>query len=70
VVSVLIATPFLVMFLGPFVRRFLPLANFLVLPLVAASPFLIAVLVWRIKLWLQGNRGTPLAVLPTNNIST
>ena len=69
-VSVVLAIPFLIMFLGPNVQRFLPLANFLVLPLIAASPFLIAALVWRIQLWLKGKRGTTLAALPPNNIST
>jgi hypothetical protein len=67
-VLLLIAVPFLLMIPIPPVRRFLPLANFLMILLLAATPFVIAILVWRIKLWLQARRGTPSMALPPDSI--
>jgi hypothetical protein len=54
-------------FLRPAVPYFLALVNIFFLPLLlAATPFLIAILVWRIKRWHQGKQGMPLAPLPPN----
>ena len=63
----LMASPLLIKFDLPFVQRSLAvdlaLATFLIL-LLAAIPFLIAILVWRIQLWRRQKGETPITALP------
>jgi len=66
----LVASPLLVKVLQPAVPFFLTLVTIFFLVLLAATPFLIAILVWRIKRWHQGKHGTPMTPLPPGNIST
>jgi hypothetical protein len=64
----LIASPLLVKVLHPFLQTLVPIFLMLVtsffMLLLAATPFLIAVLVWRVKRWRQSKSGTPLTPLP------
>ena len=64
-----IVSPILMKLLRPAVPYFLALVNIFFLPLLAATPFLIAVLVWRIKLWYQRKSGTPLTAFSPDSIS-
>jgi hypothetical protein len=64
-----VVSPILMKLLRPVVPYFLVLANIFFLPLLAATPFLIAVLVWRIKLWHQRKSGPSLTALPPDSIS-